>query len=31
VPDRGVDDGWTGRVHIPKRPKIYLEVDVAAE
>jgi hypothetical protein len=31
VPDRGVDDGWTGRVHIPKRPKICLEVDVDAE
>ncbi len=27
VPDRGVDDGWTVRIHIPKRPKIRLEID----
>jgi len=27
VPDRGVDDGWTVRIHIPKRPKISLEID----
>jgi len=27
VPDRGVDDGWTVRIHIPKRPKITLEID----
>lgn len=28
VPDRGVDDGWTVRVHLPKNPKIALEIDV---
>ena len=28
VPDRGLDDGWTVRVQLPKQPKIYLEVDV---
>jgi hypothetical protein len=28
VPDRGVDDGWTVRVQLPKQPKIYLEVDI---
>jgi hypothetical protein len=27
VPDRGVDEGWTVRIHIPKQPKIRLEVD----
>jgi len=27
VPDRGVDDGWTVRIHIPKQPKICLEID----
>ncbi|MBL7134521.1 MAG: transglutaminase domain-containing protein [Phycisphaerae bacterium] len=27
VPDRGVDDGWTVRIHIPKRPRIALEID----
>jgi len=27
VPDRGVDDGWTVRIHIPKRPQITLEID----
>lgn len=31
VPDRGVDDGWTVRVQLPKQPKVYLEVDVYAE
>lgn len=31
VPDRGVDDGWTVRVQLPKQPKIYLEVDVYTE
>ena len=30
VPDRGVDDGWTVRVQLPKEPKIYLELDVYA-
>ena len=28
VPDRGVDDGWTVRIHLPKKPKIVLEIDV---
>jgi hypothetical protein len=28
VPDRGIDDGWTVRVQLPKQPKIVLEVDV---
>ena len=28
VPDRGVDNGWTVRVQLPKQPKIYLELDV---
>ena len=27
VPDRGVDEGWTVRIHIPKQPKIRLEVE----
>jgi hypothetical protein len=27
VPDRGVDEGWTVRINIPKTPKIYLEID----
>lgn len=27
VPDRGVDDGWTVRIHLPRQPRIYLEVD----
>jgi hypothetical protein len=27
VPDRGVDEGWTVRIHIPKAPKVYLEID----
>jgi hypothetical protein len=27
VPDRGVDDGWTVRVQLPRQPRIYLEVD----
>ncbi len=27
VPDRGVDDGYTVRVNLPKSPKIYLEID----
>lgn len=31
VPDRGIDDGWTVRVQLPKDPKIYLEVDVYAD
>jgi hypothetical protein len=28
VPDRGIDDGWTVRVQLPKQPKVYLEVDI---
>jgi hypothetical protein len=28
VPDRGVDDGWTVRVKLPKQPKVMLELDV---
>jgi hypothetical protein len=28
VPDRGVDEGWTVRIHIPKQPKIQLELDI---
>jgi hypothetical protein len=28
VPDRGVDEGWTVRIQLPKQPKVYLEVDV---
>jgi len=31
VPDRGVDDGWTVRVQLPKQRKVYLEVDVYSE
>jgi hypothetical protein len=31
VPDRGVDDGWTVRVKLPKEPKVYLEIDVYAD
>jgi hypothetical protein len=31
VPDRGVDDGWTVRVQVPKRPKVVLEIDVYAD
>ena len=27
VPDRSVDDGWTVRVHLPKQPRIVLEVE----
>ena len=27
VPDRGVDDGWTVRVQLPHKPKIYLEIE----
>lgn len=27
VPDRGVDDGWTVRVHLPNQPVVQLEVD----
>ena len=28
VPDRGVDDGWTVCLQLPREPRIYLEVDV---
>jgi hypothetical protein len=28
VPDRGVDEGWTVRIHIPRQPKIQLELDI---
>jgi hypothetical protein len=31
VPDRGVDDGWTVRIHLPKQPKITLEIDVYSD
>jgi hypothetical protein len=31
VPDRGVDDGWTVRVQLPKQPKFILEVDVYSD
>ena len=31
VPDRGVDEGWTVRINIPKKPKIYLEIDTYAD
>ena len=27
VPDRGVDDGWTVRVQLPRQPRIVLEID----
>ena len=27
VPDRGIDEGWTVRIHIPKPPRICLEID----
>ncbi len=27
LPDRGIDDGYTVRVNLPKSPKIYLEID----
>lgn len=27
VPDRGIDDGWTVRVHLPPSPAIRLELD----
>lgn len=27
IPDRGVDDGWTVRIHLPGTPGIRLEVD----
>ena len=27
VPDRGVDDGWTVRVGLPKEAKIVLELE----
>lgn len=27
VPDRGVDEGWTVRIHLPKNPKVMLEID----
>ncbi len=30
VPDRGIDDGWTVRVHIPAQPRLVLEVDTYA-
>ncbi len=28
VPERGIDDGWTVRVNLPKQPRVYLEIDV---
>ncbi|MFI5379389.1 MAG: hypothetical protein ACHRHE_08830 [Tepidisphaerales bacterium] len=28
VPDRGIDDGWTVRINLPKQPRVYLEIDV---
>lgn len=31
VPDRGIDDGWTVRVQLPRQPKVHLEVDVYAD
>ena len=31
VPDRGVDEGWTVRVNLPKQPKITLEIDTFVE
>ncbi|HVW03283.1 MAG TPA: hypothetical protein VHB77_23170, partial [Planctomycetaceae bacterium] len=31
VPDRGVDDGWTVRVNLPKEPQFVLEVDTYAD
>ena len=31
VPDRGVDDGWTVRVHLPKQPAVRLEIDTYIE
>lgn len=31
VPNRGVDDGWTVRVQLPKQPKVYLELDVYSD
>ncbi len=31
VPDRGLDEGWTVRIHLPKQPKVYLELDTYAE
>ena len=31
VPDRGVDDGYTVRVNLPKSPRIYLEIDAFSE
>jgi len=27
VPDRGIDDGWTVRIQLPKQPRILLEVE----
>jgi hypothetical protein len=31
VPDRGIDDGWTVRIQLPKEPKFTLELDVYAD
>lgn len=31
IPDRGVDDGWTVRVHLPESPAIRLEIDSYVE
>jgi len=31
VPDRGVDESWTVRIHIPRKPRIYLEIDAYTE
>ena len=28
VPDRGIDDGWSVRLQLPKDPKVILEIDV---
>jgi hypothetical protein len=31
VPDRGIDDGWTVRVQLPKQPEVVLELEVYAD
>ncbi len=31
IPDRGVDDGYTVRAHLPKAAKIYLEIETYSD
>ncbi|MGA2496199.1 MAG: hypothetical protein ABSH20_00570 [Tepidisphaeraceae bacterium] len=27
VPERGIDDGWTVRINLPKQPRVYIEIN----